>query len=89
MLMVNNKPILEILLEQCIESGFSRFYLSVNYLKEKIIDYFGDGSNWGIEIDYLIEDEPLGTAGSLKLLPNSVKTIPGYKRYCIDSARLS
>lgn len=72
MLRVGDKPILEILLEQCISSGFSKFYFSVNYLKEQIIDYFDDGSRWGISIQYLVEKEPLGTAGSLQLLPDSL-----------------
>jgi dTDP-glucose pyrophosphorylase len=70
MLPVGDQPMLEILLEQCIASGFSRFYLSVNYLKEQIIEYFEDGSRWGISINYLVENEPLGTAGSLQLLPD-------------------
>ena len=73
MLPVNGKPMLEILLEQSISSGFSQFYLSVNYLKEQIIDYFGDGKSLGVSINYLVEDEPLGTAGSLQLLPRSVQ----------------
>lgn len=73
MLPVDGKPMLEILLEQCIDSGFRQFYLSVNYLKEQIIDHFGDGKAWGVSIDYLVEDEPLGTAGSLRLLPGSVQ----------------
>ena len=33
--------------ENCIENGFQEFYISVNYLKDLIIDYFGDGSKWG------------------------------------------
>jgi len=73
MLPINGKPILEILLEQCIAIGFRQFYLSVNYLKEQIIEHFGDGRGWGVSIDYLVEDEPLGTAGSLRLLPESVR----------------
>jgi dTDP-glucose pyrophosphorylase len=73
MLPVDGKPMLEILLEQCIASGFRQFYLSVNYLKEQIIDHFHDGSRWGVSIDYLVEDEPLGTAGSLQLLPSCVQ----------------
>lgn len=73
MLPIAGKPILEILLEQCKESGFSNFLFSVNYLKEQIIDYFQDGSKWGVSIDYLIEDQPLGTAGSLRLIPDSIK----------------
>jgi dTDP-glucose pyrophosphorylase len=73
MLPVDGKPMLEILLEQCIASGFRQFYLSVNYLKEQIIGHFGDGKAWEVSIDYLVEDEPLGTAGSLQLLPGSVQ----------------
>jgi dTDP-glucose pyrophosphorylase len=72
MLPVGDQPMLEILLEQCIASGFRTFYFSVNYLKEQIIDYFDDGSRWGVLINYLVEDEPLGTAGSLQLLPDSL-----------------
>jgi len=73
MLPVDGKPMLEILLEQCIASGFKQFYLSVNYLREQIIDHFQDGARWGVSVDYLIEDEPLGTAGSLQLLPGTVQ----------------
>lgn len=69
MLRVGGKPLLEIILEQCIDSGFQHFYFSVNYLKNKIKDYFGDGSRWHIHIDYLEESQPLGTGGALSLLP--------------------
>ena len=72
MLPIGDQPMLEILLEQCIASGFRKFYFSVNYLKEQIIEYFDDGSRWGVSIRYLVENEPLGTAGSLRLLPNSL-----------------
>jgi len=72
MLKVNGKPILEILIEQCIQAGFSNFYISVNYLKEQIIDYFGNGDGMGASINYLFEDQPMGTAGSLQLLPKSI-----------------
>ena len=69
MLPVGGKPILEIILEQCIEAGFRDFYFSVNYLKEQIQDYFGDGASWQVNIQYVEEDKPLGTAGALSLLP--------------------
>ena len=72
MLKVKGKPMLEIILDRCKEAGFHQFYLSVNYLKQQIIDYFGDGSRWGIQIEYLEETQPLGTAGALKLLPPSL-----------------
>ena len=72
MLELNGKPILEIILEKCIDAGFNNFYFSVNYLKEKIIDYFETGKKWGVNISYLEEKEPLGTCGSLTLLPNDL-----------------
>ncbi|KAA6183975.1 NTP transferase domain-containing protein [Thiohalocapsa marina] len=71
MLRVGGKPLLEIILEQCIEAGFREFYLAVNYLKEQIQDYFQDGAHWEARIRYLEEDKPLGTAGALSLLPQS------------------
>ena len=73
LLPINGKPILEIILEQCIYSGINNFYISVNYLADKIIKYFGDGSKWDVNITYIKEDIPLGTAGALKLLPNQFK----------------
>lgn len=73
MLPVGDRPMLQILLEQCINSGFRSFYFSVNYLKDQIIQHFGNGSRWGVSINYLVENEPLGTAGSLQLLPDAVK----------------
>ncbi|WP_339060488.1 nucleotidyltransferase family protein [Tepidibacillus marianensis] len=68
LLKVGSKPILETILENFIDQGFHRFYLSVNYKAEMITEYFGDGSRWGVEIRYLYEDKKLGTAGALSLL---------------------
>ena len=73
MLRVGEKPILEIVLEQLIENGFKNFYISVNYLKEQIIDHFKDGKEWNVNIKYLKEKKRLGTAGSLSLLPKHLK----------------
>ncbi len=72
MIEVNGKPILEIILEQCIRSGIRKFFISVCYLADKIIKYFGDGSQWNVEINYLYEKKPLGTAGALNLLPKNL-----------------
>lgn len=69
LLNVGNKPILETILESFIEYGFKRFYISVNYKNEMIKEYFGNGSRWNVKIFYLHEDERLGTAGALNLLP--------------------
>ena len=73
MIAINGKPMLEIILEKCVKYGFKSFYISVNYLKDQIINYFGDGNKWGVKIEYLYEEKPLGTAGSLKLIPNYQK----------------
>jgi len=69
MLCVGGKPILGTIIENLIEFGFYNFCLSVNYKAEMIMDHFGDGSKHGCSIDYLHENEPLGTAGALSLLP--------------------
>lgn len=71
LLCVGSKPILETIIEAFIEHGFGHFYVSVNYKAEMIEAHFGDGNRWGIEIEYLREEERLGTAGALSLLPGS------------------
>jgi len=68
LLMIGEKPILETILENLINSGFENFYFSVNYKSKMIMDYFGDGSKWNCKIKYLQEDKKLGTAGGLSLL---------------------
>ena len=68
MLQVGSKPLLETILISFVERGFYRFYISVNYKKEIIMDYFGNGSQWGVNIEYLVEDKRLGTAGALSLI---------------------
>ena len=73
MLKIGEKPILEIIINRFKEYGFKNFYISVNYLKEQVINYFEDGQKWNINIQYIIEKNPLGTAGSLKKLPTSEK----------------
>ena len=70
MLRVGGKPILERVLEHSISAGLGRFYFAVNYLKEQIKDHFGDGTHWGVRIEYIEESMPMGTAGALALLPD-------------------
>ncbi|WP_025028338.1 nucleotidyltransferase family protein [Caldalkalibacillus mannanilyticus] len=71
LLKIGDKPILETILESFIEHGFYNFYISVNYKAEMIEDYFKDGSQWGVNIRYLRENQRLGTAGPLSLLPET------------------
>ena len=73
MLKVGGVPLLERILITFIECGFFNFYISVNYKKEVIMDYFRDGSKWGVNINYLIEDKRLGTAGALSLIKETLK----------------
>lgn len=68
MLKVGDKPILQTILESFIECGFDNFYFSVNYHADMIMNHFGDGRQWGVQIRYLRETTPLGTAGALGLL---------------------
>jgi len=70
MLKVGDKPILEQILLNFVEAGFHRFYISTHYMPEVIRDYFGNGEKWGINIQYVHEEEPLGTGGALGLLPH-------------------
>jgi dTDP-glucose pyrophosphorylase len=69
LLRVGDKPLLETILESFVSQGFDHFFISVNYLADSIIEYFGNGSRWGVSIDYLKEETALGTTGALRLLP--------------------
>ena len=69
MLKVGNKPILERILTSLIDAGLRRFYFAINYLGHMIEEHFGNGEKWGVEIEYLCENERLGTGGALSLLP--------------------
>ena len=54
------------IINHLLDCGFYRFYVAVHYKKEMIMDYLGDGSDRGIEVKYMIEETPKGTAGSLR-----------------------
>lgn len=69
LLKIGDKPISEILLENFIKCGFKNFFFSVNYKSEMIRNYYGNGKRWGVNIQYIEENDALGTAGSLSLLP--------------------
>src|SRR5204862_5953566 len=71
MLKVGSRPLLETVVRAYAEQGFHRFYLAVNYKAEQIEAHFGDGSGIGVDIRYLREAQPLGTAGALSLLPEA------------------
>jgi dTDP-glucose pyrophosphorylase len=68
LLPVGGKPMLEHIIERAKSEGFTEFVLTIHYLGHMIEEYFGDGSRLQVNIDYLREDKPLGTAGSISLL---------------------
>lgn len=68
LLPVAGKPMLEHIIERAKLEGFSRFVLAIHYLGHMIEDRFGNGERLGVQIDYLREHSPLGTAGALGLL---------------------
>ena len=68
MIPVAGRPILERLVLHLVGSGIRRIFISVNYLAHVIEQHFGDGARFGCSIEYLRENEPLGTGGPLSLL---------------------
>lgn len=68
LLPVAGKPMLEHIIERAKMGGFNRFVLAIHYLGHMIEEHFGNGQRLGVQIDYLREQTPLGTAGALGLL---------------------
>lgn len=65
---IGDKPIVELMIERLVRAGFERVVLAVNHMGDLIRAYFGDGSRWGVEISYSLEEEPLGTVGPLRII---------------------
>lgn len=65
MIKINDKPILEYEIECLRRQGFKDIIITVSHLGQIIMDYFGDGSKFGVRIEYYFEKEPLGNAGAL------------------------
>ncbi|MFX1519252.1 MAG: sugar phosphate nucleotidyltransferase [Promethearchaeota archaeon] len=63
---LGNRPLSEILVERLAKSGVERIIFAVNYQAELIMQYFGTGDKWGIDIRYAKEKRPLGTGGPIK-----------------------
>jgi dTDP-glucose pyrophosphorylase/CBS domain-containing protein len=66
MLPVGDRPLLELTIEQLRRSGIRDVNLTTHYLPDSIINHFGDGEGFGVRLNYLKEDHPMGTAGGLK-----------------------
>ena len=73
MLEIGGKPMLEHIINNLKSQGFRKILISVNYLSENIISYFKTGKNFGVFIEYIKEEKPLGTIGSLGLFKDKSK----------------
>ena len=73
MIKVAGRPILERIILHLVSSGIRRIFISVNHLSEIIENHFEDGSDYGAEMKYLHENEPLGSGGAISLLPEIPK----------------
>jgi NDP-sugar pyrophosphorylase family protein len=76
LLPVGEKPILEIIITQLREFGYDEFILAVGYRHELIETYFRDGRQFGVRVDYVLENKPLGTAGPLTLVRRQLDFAP-------------
>lgn len=77
---IGDYPILEVIVRQLVAAGFEHITMAVNHQAEIIKAFFQEGGQWGIKIDYSLEDEPLGTMGPLRLisdLPENVLVMNG------------
>ncbi len=68
MLPVGDRPLLELIVEHLRDAGIRHVNIATHYKPEKITQHFGDGQEFGVELNYVDEEKPLGTAGALSLL---------------------
>src|SRR5919112_1596294 len=66
MIPIAGVPCMEHIVNLLERHGFTDIVVTVEFLSGEIQDHFGDGSNWGVQLAYSVEEEPLGTAGSVK-----------------------
>lgn len=71
MLRLGGRPLLEVIIEQLRQAGIRHVNVTTHYRGEVIAEHFGDGRDFGVEIQYVREDQPLGTAGALSQLGTS------------------
>lgn len=75
MLPVGGRPLMELIVERLRNAGIKRVHVATHYKTEKIMDHFGDGDGFGVEMDYVTEDRPMGTAGALGMIPEPNATM--------------
>jgi dTDP-glucose pyrophosphorylase/CBS domain-containing protein len=72
MLPVGDRPLLELIIQRLRSSGIQDVSLTTHYLPDAIVDHFGDGEGFGVHLNYLQENNPMGTAGGLKQMKRPV-----------------
>ena len=72
MLKIGDKPMLQTIVEKFSEYGYTNIVMCTNYKSDVIKDFFGDGSKFGVDIEYVSEKKRMGTAGALSLLSNDM-----------------
>ena len=75
MLPIGDRPLMEITVQQLKAAGISFVNVAVHHKSEKITEHFGDGKGFGVDIKYVTEDRPLGTAGALGLMDTPQETL--------------
>ncbi len=80
MLLINKKPLLEYTIRHLSGFGIINIIINLHYLADKITNYFGNGSNFGVKINYIYEKQPLGTAGAVK---NAQKFLKGKEDFLV------
>lgn len=73
LLPIGEKSLLEIQIQRLKSSGFDEIYLATNYKSDYIMNFFGDGSRYGVKLQISREEKPLGTAGPLTLLKERLR----------------
>lgn len=73
---VANKPVMEHIVDLLRRHGITEIIATLHYLADEIESYFGDGSDFGVAMSYVVEDTPLGTAGAVKLAENLLGNEP-------------
>ena len=75
MLPVGNRPLMAIMIDQLQAAGIRRVNVTTHHKQEKIREHFGEGEGFGVDISYVSEERPLGTAGSLSLMEEPEETL--------------
>jgi dTDP-glucose pyrophosphorylase len=75
MLPINGIPLMQLIVDKLVVAGVRKIYVSTHYLSEVIVSHFGDGTKFGVQIEYLEETTPLGTGGCMSLIKDKSRDV--------------